>query len=149
MPRVRAELRLSTASRRAVETVRGSGVHLAREVTRAHILAALDRGVSDAQICEVLGVERTAIWRTRSAYRERGVEYALYDIARSGKPRTYGAEQEAELTALACSAPPTGQQRWTVRRLTEEIAQRPGLEGVSRETVRRILKKTFSNLGAR
>lgn len=142
MPRVRAELRLSAAGRRAVETLRGSGVHLAREVTRAHILAALDRGVSDAQICEVLGVERTAIWRTRSAYREGGVEYALHDVARSGKPRTYGAEQEAELTALACSAAPAGQQRWTVRRLAEEVGKRPGMEGVSRETVRRILKKT-------
>ncbi len=149
MPRVRTELRLSTASRRVVESVRGSGVHLAREVTHAHILAALDRGVSDAQVCEVLGVERTAIWRTRSAYLEHGVEYALHDIARTGKPRTYGAKQEAELTALACTAAPTGQQRWTVRDLTEELGKRPGLEGISRETVRRILKKTSSNLGAK
>lgn len=148
MPRVRAELRLSTAGRRAVEKVRGSGVHSAREVNRAHILAALDRGVSDAQISEVLGVERTAIWRTRSAYRERGVEYALRDIPRTGKPQTYGAAQEAEITALACSAPSAGEQRWTVRRLAEEVGQRPGLEGVSRETVRRILKKTSSNPGA-
>lgn len=149
MPRARVELRLSAAGRRAVESVRWSGLHLAREVNRAHILAALDRGVSDAQISEVLGVERTAIWRTRSAYREHGVEYALRDVPRTGKPRTYGAEQEAEITALACSAPPTGQQRWTVRRLTEEAGKRPGLEGVSRETVRRILKKTSLNPGER
>lgn len=149
MPRVRVELRLSISSRRTVELVRGSGMHLAREVTRAHILAALDRGVSDAQICEVLGVERTAIWRTRSAYLEHGVAYALHDIPRTGKPKKYGAKQEAELTALACSTAPTGQQRWTVRRLTEALGKRPGLEGVSRETVRRILKKTSSNLGAK
>lgn len=148
MARVRVELRLSAAGRRTVESIRGSGMHLAREVNRAHILAALDRGVSDAEICAVLGVERTAIWRTRSAYRERGVEYALRDAPRPGKPQTYGAEQEAELTALACSAPPAGQQRWTVRRLTVEAGKRPGLEGVSRETVRRILKKTSSSLGA-
>nr|MBA3495169.1 helix-turn-helix domain-containing protein [Gammaproteobacteria bacterium] len=66
----RAELRLAAADWRAVESLRRSGLHLAREVNRAHILAALDRGVSDAQISQVLGVERTAIWRTRSAYRE-------------------------------------------------------------------------------
>lgn len=148
MPKARIELRLSAARRRAVEAVRGSGMHLAREVTRAHILSALDRGVPDAQISEVLGVERTVIWRTRSAYLERGVEYALRDAPRPGKPRTYGAEEEAELTAVACSAPPTGQQRWTVRRLTEEVGKRPGLEGVGRETVRRLLKKTSSNRGA-
>lgn len=145
----RAELRLTAADRRVVASVRGSGLHLAREVNRAHILAALDQGVSDAQIGEVLGVERTAIWRTRSAYREGGVEFALRDVPRPGKPRTYGAKQEAELTALACSAPPAGQQRWTVRRLTEESRKRPGLGEVSRETVRRLLKKTFSNPGAK
>ena len=149
MPRVRVELRLSAAERRAVESVRESGLHLAREVNRAHILAALDRGVPDAQIVEVLGVERTAVWRTRSAYQERGVEYALHDAPRTGKPRKYGAAQEAELTALACSAPPAGAQRWTVRGLTLEVRKRPGLKGISRETVRRLLKKTSSNPGAR
>lgn len=145
----RIELRLSVGERRVVEAVRSSGLRLAREVNRAHILAALNRGVSDAQISEVLGVERTAIWRTRVAYREQGVEYALRDAPRPGKPRVYGPEQEAELTALACSAPPAGEQRWTVRRLTEEARKRPGLEGVSRETVRRLLKKTSSNPGAK
>lgn len=149
MPRARAELRLNAADRREVESVRWSGVHLAREVNRAHILAALDRGVPDAQISDVLGVERTAIWRTRSAFREHGVGYALHDVQRPGKPRTYGAKQEAEITALACSAPPAGQQRWTVRRLTQEARKRPGLKEVSRETVRRLLKKTFSNPGAK
>ena len=145
----RAELRLTGAERRAVGLVRRSGLHSAREVNRAHILGALDRGVADAQIMEVLGVERTAIWRTRSAYRERGVEYALRDVARPGKPRRYGAKQEAEVTALACSAAPLGRQRWSVRRLTEEVRKRPGLDGVSRETVRRMLKKTSLNPGAK
>lgn len=145
----RTELRLKSADRREVDLVRGSGLHLSREVTRAHILAALDRGVSDVQICEVLGVERTAIWRTRSAYRERGVEYALHDAPRSGKPRAYGNETEAELTALACSTPLAGMRRWTVRGLTQEARKRPGLDAISRETVRRFLKKTFSSPGAR
>ena len=145
----RAELRLTAAERRAVARVRGSGMHSAREVNRAHILGALDRGVPDAQIIEVLGVERTAIWRTRSAYLERGVEFALRDLTRPGKPRKYGAKQEAELTALACSEPPVGAQRWTVRRLTTDVRKRPGLDEVSRETVRRLLKKTSSNLGAK
>lgn len=148
MPRVRAEVRLTAAERRAVESVRWSGMHLAREVTRAHVLAALDRGVPDAQISEVLGVERTAIWRTRAAYQERGIEYALHDASRTGRPRTYGTKQEAEITALACSAPPTGRRRWSVRRLTEEVRGQQGMEGVSRETVRRLLKKTSSNPGS-
>jgi hypothetical protein len=144
----RIELRLKAADRRVVESLRWSGLHLAREVNRAHMLAALDRGVADAQICEVLGVERTALWRTRSAYRERGIEYALHDIARPGKPPAYGPKQEAEVTALACSAPLAGARRWTVRQLTQEVRKRPGLDQVSRETVRRLLKKTSSSPGA-
>lgn len=144
----RIELRLKAAERRLVESVRRSGLHLAREVNRAHMLAALDRGVADAQICEVLGVERTALWRTRSAYLERGIEYALHDVARPGRPLVYGPKQEAEVTALACSAPPAGARRWTVRQLTQEVRKRAGLEQVSRETVRRLLKKTSSSPGA-
>ncbi len=93
-------------------------------------------------------MERTAVWRTRSAYLARGVEYALHDAPRTGKPPKYGAQEEAELTALACSTPPTGTQRWTVRGLAMEIQKRPGLEGVSRESVRRLLKKTSSSRGA-
>ena len=76
------ELRLSAKDRQALEEVRSKGLHHAREVNRAHILAALDRQVPQAMIMEVLGVERTAIWRTRAAYLAGGLEQALYDEAR-------------------------------------------------------------------
>ena len=61
--------------------LRRKGLHLSREVTRAHILLALDKRIPDATIASVLGVERTAIWRTRSAYGEKGLEYAVHDVA--------------------------------------------------------------------
>ena len=108
------ELHLTDEERELIEAYRVKGLHHAREVNRAHILSALDRCVPEAQIMAVLGVGRTAIWRTRSAYLEGGVEYALQDVARPGKPRRYDTDVEAQVSALACSEPPAGAQRWTL-----------------------------------
>ena len=120
-----------------------------REVNRAHILAALDEKVPEALICQVLGVGRTAIWRTRAAYLEGGLDHALRDVQRPGAPRKYETEVEAELAALACSKPPTGATRWTLVLLEHEARRRPGMQDISRETIRRLLKKTASSPGGK
>jgi hypothetical protein len=142
------ELRLTDVDRSVVDEIRSKGLHQAREVNRAHVLSSLDRGVPESQIMAVLGVGRTAVWRTRAAYLQGGVELAVFDIARSGRPRRYGTDEEARVTALACSAPPAGQRRWTIIELERAARQEPGMRTVSRETVRRMLKKTTSNPGA-
>ena len=142
------ELKLKESDRRSLETFRSQGMHLVREMNRAHVLMALDNGVTEASICEVLGMGRTALWRTRAAYRQGGLEYALHDEPRSGQPRKYQTDQEAEVVALACSAPPGGRKRWTIRLLTVAAQERPGLAGVNRETIRQMLKKTTVSLGA-
>ncbi|CAG1771719.1 hypothetical protein BAC2_01921 [uncultured bacterium] len=141
------ELSLSKRDRRIVDEFRCKGLHRAREFNRAHILAALDSKVPERQIMEVLNVGRTAIWRTRAAYLEGGLPFALHDEARPGKPKQYEAEVEAEVSALACSRPPPGAQRWTIALLTEAAQRDPKMRGISRETIRRILKKTSSNPG--
>ena len=141
------ELHLSEEARSIVEGIRAKGLHQTREVNRAHILSILDRGVPESQIMDVLGVGRTAVWRTRAAYLQGGVDLALFDVERSGRPRQYDTDAEARVTALACSTPPAGRQRWTVVELERVARQELGLAGVSRETVRRMLKKTTSNPG--
>ncbi|NBT93174.1 MAG: helix-turn-helix domain-containing protein, partial [Betaproteobacteria bacterium] len=141
------ELHLSEEARSIVEGIRAKGLHQSREVNRAHILSSLDRGVPESQIMDVLGVGRTAVWRTRAAYLQGGVDLALFDVERSGRPRQYDTDAEARVTALACSTPPAGRQRWTVVELERVARQELGLAGVSRETVRRMLKKTTSNPG--
>ena len=142
------ELHLSEEARSIVEGIRAKGLHQSREVNRAHILSSLDRGIPESQIRNVLGVGRTAVWRTRAAYLQGGVDLALFDVERSGRPRQYDTDAEARVTALACSTPPAGRQRWTVVELERVARQELGLAGVSRETVRRMLKKTISNPGA-
>ena len=143
------ELHLAEPDRDTLNSFRGKGVHPAREVNRAHALMALDQDIPEAMICQVLGLGRTALWRTRAAYREGGLEFALHDEPRSGQPRKYQTSQEAEVVALACSAPPGGRKRWTISLLTTASRERPGLAGVNRETVRKMLKKTTANPGAR
>jgi len=141
------ELTLSKKDREAIAQWRSSGFRQARSVNRAHILAALDEKIPESMICKVLGVGRTAIWRTRAAYLEGGVEYALGDAPRPGAPRQYETDVEAEITALSCSAPPAGAKRWTLVLLEQEARRHPGMQHISRETIRRLLKKTASNHG--
>ena len=142
------ELHLSEEDRAIVEEIRSKGVHHSREVNRAHMLACLDRGVPEPQILVVLGVGRTALWRTRAAYLEGGLGFALLDVGRSGRPCKYDTNVEAQVTALACSSPPKGRKRWTMLELERAARQETGRSNLSRETVRRMLKKTTSNPGA-
>lgn len=143
------ELYLADEDRELIESYRAKGLHHAREVNRAHILSALDRGIPEAQIMAVLGVGRTAIWRTRSAYLEGGAEYALCDVARPGKPRQFATDVEAKIAALACSEPPEGARRWTLELLEQAAQGQADIGPISRETIRRLLKKTVSSHGAR
>jgi transposase len=140
---------LRATDRRFLELFRSQGEHGARESTRSHILLGLADAVPVAQMQRVLGVSRMVIWRTRSAYEEKGLDYALYDVSRSGQPLKYDTDQEAEVVALACSQPPEGAARWTIRLLTVAARHRPKLASINRESVRQILKKTSVNLGAK
>lgn len=142
------EMHLSEVDRAAINGIRMKGLHQAREVNRAHVLASLDQGVPEAQIMAVLGIGRTAVWRTRAAYLQGGVDLAVFDVARSGRPPQYDTDAEARVTALACTTPPEGRQRWTLVELERAARQEQGLSQVSRETVRRMLKKTISSPGA-
>lgn len=142
------EIHLTEEDKATLKVFRTKGQHMAREINRAHILLALDEKVPELLIMQVLGVGRTAIWRTRSAYVEKGLDYALHDVARPGQPRQYGTDQQAEVVALACSAPPKGAKRWTIRLLTKAARRRPNLKNISRESIRRFLKKTTASLGA-
>jgi hypothetical protein len=83
------------------------------------------------------------IWRTRSAYQEKGLDYALSDMNRPGAPQKYRPDHaQAEVAAVACSQPPAGAKRWTIKLLVEAVGQRANLAGINRETVRQLLKKT-------
>ena len=89
------ELKLSEEDRSVLEGIRSKGLHQAREVNRAHVLSCLDRGIAEVQIMAVLSIGRTAVWRTRAAYLQGGVELAVFDVARSGRPRAVSGRHPA------------------------------------------------------
>lgn len=143
------ELELKRRDRLMLKGLLRHGEHYAREMVRANILLALDRGVKDTTLAQVLGVERTTIWRTRMAYLEGGLQSALYDMPRPGRPLKYRMREQSEIVALACSDPPEGREHWTLTLLTQAARQREGLNSLNRESVRLILKKTSVSLGSR
>jgi len=144
----RVEICLKEEERSTLEAMCSSGIRAVREIQRAQILLALDRGILDQEIASVLQVERTRIWRVRNRYRDQGLAGALYDQPRSGRPQEYGDKAEAELVALACSDPPEGHSQWSLPLLTEVARQQSHLlNPVSQATVRQTLKKNAVSLG--
>lgn len=97
---------------------------------------------------EATGLDRRLVEQLQAAQGLPIDDLALFDVARSGRPAQYDTDAEARMTALACTTPPAGKQRWTLVELERAARQEQGLGNVSRETVRRMLKKTTSSPGA-
>jgi putative transposase len=144
----RVEITLTEAERQVLETVSTQGVSSVRELTRAQILLALDRGIADQTISEVLGVERTRIWRLRKRYLAEGMG-ALTDRARPGRPVEINEQIEAEIVATAYSEPPEGRKGWTLALLAEVVSEQCEILQMSSQTVGRVLKKNGVSLGSK
>ena len=82
-----------------VEGISSKGVHHSREVNGAHVVCGVDGGIAEAQIRSVLGIGRTALWRTSLAYLQGGVEAAVFDVEREGRPPQYDTDAEARVTS--------------------------------------------------
>jgi transposase len=123
------------------------GTLSARKLTRAHILLQADAGATDDAIAQSLHVARTTVERLRRHFVEGNLEGALEERPRPGAKRKLDLKQEAHLIAVTCSPAPTGQARWTMQLLADEIVQLGIVDSISDETVRRTLKKTSSSPG--
>jgi transposase len=133
---------LKPSERRELLRIVRAGKHKAREITYAYILLRSADGWSEGQIAEALDVSPRTVRRVRARYREEGLEAALHEYLRTGQPMRLTLQEEALLVSLACSQPPAGRKRWTVRLLTEEALKRRLVKHVVPETARRVLKKT-------
>ncbi len=155
MPRKRINpVLLSAEDRGTLEGLIASGHAPARQLTHARILLKADEATDtpswpDTKIADALEVSRSTVFRVRERFAWEGLEAALvHRQPRNTKPKKLDGEQEAHLIALACSEPPKGKKRWSVRLLAErfvrlECAEEP----ISRELVRRTLKKVPSSPG--
>lgn len=140
-------LELSKTERQKLREIVRKGKNKARVITHARILLISDEDRNDQQVADALQVGRATVERIRRRAVREGVETALVDRPRSGSKPKLNAKQEAQLVAIACSDPPPGQKRWTIRLLMEEMMKQKVVDSISFETVRRVVKKTMSNLG--
>jgi transposase len=144
---------LDDEQRAYLRTVVGSGTAPARRGTRARVLLKADHGEggpgwSDAAIAGALDVHPSTVQRVR---RQFVVEGLAATLARKRPDRVYeralDGRQEAHLVALACSQPPDGHARWSLRLLAGDLVRLEVVETVSHEAVRQTLKKTTSSHG--
>lgn len=123
------------------------GYRKARSLKRANILVLSNKGKSETEIAAILNTTRATVYNIKNRYRAEGLAPALEDKPRSGQPRKYTDKHEAEIIAEACTLPPKGKKRWTVRLIADTLNKKRGFETLNRESVRLILKKQKQNLG--
>lgn len=144
---------LTDDERSMLRNLLSAGKGPARLLTHARILLKADESGespawSDEAIRKALDVGLSTVMRVRQRFVEAGLEAAL---ERHKPRRDYShlvdGECEAHLVALACSAPPAGHKRWTLRLLADKLVEREYIDRISHETVRQVLKKTNLSLG--
>lgn len=145
-------LTLTSEQRQQLETFVRTGHCAARQQTRARILLLLDRSqarrYTDAEIAGVLGCHVLTVGNVRRRFLQAGLEATWTDKPMGPTaPKKLTGDVEAKITLLACSTPPDGQARWTLRLLADKAVELGYVESLSHVAVGELLKKTKSSLG--
>ena len=135
----------ASQQRRLLELVR-KGKASARVINRARILLLTHAGKTDEEIMDILQVSLMTIHNIRYRFQTEKLDL-LYDQPRPGQPCKLDGKAEARLTAIACSSPPTGHARWSLRLLADELVRLEVIDAISHKTVGQVLKKTTSSRG--
>ena len=131
---------LTDADRTYLENLLKKGSLPAQRYKRALALLELNRGRTFTAVAKIVGVthQTASTWATK--YKETGLEF-LTDKPRPGRPTLINGLQRAKITALACSDPPEGYERWSLRLLAEKAVEIELVESISYGEVHLILKK--------
>lgn len=144
-------LYLTPEQRNELETLIKSGNAPARVQTRARILLLTDRRQdtwrTDAQIAEALSCTVGTVRAIRHRFLQEGLQVALVEKPRPGAAPKITGDIEAQITVLACSDPPDGHCRWTVRLLTARVIELGLVDTIVPSTIWTRLKKTHSSPG--
>jgi transposase len=142
---------LSDTERDHLKQLIASGTASARKLTHARILLKADDGAQgagwvDEKVAEAVETSQPTVARIRRQYFEEGLDAALNRRPPTREyQRKLDGESEARFVALACSEPPEGEARWSLRLLADKLVELEIVEDVSYQTVRRTLKKTPSS----
>jgi len=151
--RTKYHIHLSKENRQELETLIRSGESSARTQTRARILLLTDESQKKKkkgteEIASALMCSLPTITNIRKKFVEGGLENALYDKPRPGAIPKITGEIEAQLTLLACSAPPEGRSRWTLQLLADKLVELKLVDSISDVAVMHRLKKMNLSLGS-
>jgi transposase len=156
MPAKRYVVTLTPDEREHLDALTRAGKRSARTITRVRILLLVDQGEGgpgweDRRVAEALGCGHRTVERVRERFVTAGVDAALTHKPqeRPSRERVLDGAAEARLIALACEEAPNGRRRWTLRMLAAKLVELEVVGAVSRETVRRALKKTLSGRTSR
>lgn len=145
-------VRLTAEERARLEDLKSKGTIPARRLEKVQILLKADvseagEGWSDSRIMQALDATDTMVYTVRKRFVEEGLDAVLSRKRRETPPvpRIFDGETEAKLIALACSEPPPGFARWTLRLLEEKVVELQIVERASDSTIGRVLKKTLSD----
>jgi len=143
---------LTTEERSQLNAVVQADRMAAYKRRHAQMLLAVDQGVAgpamkDADVAAAFGCTPKTVERLRQRCVEHGLDAALEHGNRgTRRARRLDGRAEAHLIALACSQPPAGRNRWSLRLLADEMVALGHVEECSHMTVKRVLKKTNSSL---
>jgi Homeodomain-like domain len=145
-------VRLSAEEREQLQALIRKGNGPARRLLKARILLKADvseggPGWSDNKIIAALDTSVSMVYRVRKQLVEEGVAGVLTRKQRAmpAVSRIFDGEKEAKLIALACSKPPTGRARWTLRLLENKVVELGIVDHASDSPIGRTLKKTVSS----
>lgn len=138
-------IELSKEDRRYLKTLFAGGHGSNRTHNRARILDLLAKKTTPPEIVRLLGCSLMTVYHIKRRFLSEGLESALKEKPRSGKPMTISGEVRARITALACSEVPDGRARWTLRLLADKAVELGFCDSISHNHVGQILKKTSSN----
>jgi len=145
------KVELPKKERKKLVGITKTGSTKVRTYKRAQVLLLADEkqkggAKSDEQIAEIVFLSLPTIQRIRQRYVEGGIANSLYDKARPGAPKKFSGQDRAQITALACSSPPEGRSRWTLRLLAQKMVELDYVDDISYDTVQQVLKKTNLSL---
>jgi hypothetical protein len=147
-----AHVELTPEQRTELEQLIRTGDAPARTHTRARILLLSDRSQgqkrTDQEVADAALCSKSTVVNVRRRLVVGGLPLALYDKGWPGPTPQFTGEVAAKLTMLACSDAPEGAARWTLRLLAERMIELGYVDYISHVTVRELLKKTHSSLGA-
>lgn len=135
---------LREADRTYLQNLLKQGSLPAQTYKRALALLELERGRTFTEVAQIVGVVIQTVSNWANKYQESGLDF-LTDKPRPGRPIVIDGLQRAKITALACSDPPEGYERWNLRLLADKAVELELVEAISYGEVRLILKKTNSN----